>query len=57
MDDLGVAAEKRQVSRHTIVKAHPEGDNQIGVQQGAIGLHGAVHAHHAEAQGMIHRDR
>jgi len=57
MDNPGIAAEKIQVACHAIVKAHPEGDDQIGVEQGTIGLHSAVHAHHAEAQGMIHRNR
>ena len=57
MDDLRIPAEKIQVTCHAIVKAHSERDHQIGVEQGPVGFHRAVHAHHAEAQGMVYRDR
>ena len=55
MNDLGIDGEGIQVSGHPVVETHAQGNDQIGVQQGAICFHRTVHAHHAKAQWIIHR--
>ena len=50
VNDPGVRRESRHVSGHTIVEAHPEGDQQVRRLDGAIGVFPAVHPHEAEAE-------
>ena len=46
-----------EVAGDPVVEAHAQGDEQIGVLDGLVDLGHAVHAHHAEAERMIFRDR
>ncbi len=61
---LGVSA---QIAGDAIIKAHTDGDEEIGFLNGVINPSLAVHAHHAEVQRIVggeaadaeerHRDR
>ncbi len=55
VDDIGVLGVLLKLAGHPVVEAHAEGNQQIGLHDGAVGLDGAVHAHHAQTQGVIRR--
>ena len=55
MDNLRTDGESRQIARHPVIEAHPEGDDQIGIQQRSIGFHSPVHPHQTETQWMVDR--
>src|SRR5882762_7934470 len=49
---LGVSA---QIAGDAIIKAHTDGDEEIGFLNGVIDPRLAVHTHHAEIQGIVGR--
>ena len=57
MNNLRVAGEARRVAGHAVVEAHAHRDQQVGMLDGAIDVHLAVHARHAEMQRMILGER
>ena len=50
VDDLGAAGEGREVAGHPVVEPEPDPDDQVGLLDGAVDVHLAVHARHAEVQ-------
>ena len=46
--DLAVLGEFRHLARHAIVESHAEGQQQVGLVHGVVGIHAAVHAQHVE---------
>src|SRR5258705_12595835 len=50
---LGVSA---QIAGDAIIKAHTDGDEEIGFLNGVINPSLAVHAHHAEIQRIVGRE-
>ena len=55
MDDETVLGEGRHLSRHAIVEADAEGEEEIGLVDGVVGVDAAVHAEHVERQRAICR--
>ena len=53
VDDLAVLAELFDFARHAVVEPHAEGDQQIGLFDGVVGVHRAVHAEHVERQRVV----
>ena len=53
VNHFGVRREGRQTSRHAIVEAYAEGDQQIAVGHRHVGGVAAVHAGHADEVGMV----
>ena len=53
MDHLGVGGEGGQFAGHPVVEAHTHGDQQVAVADGPVGIRGAVHARHVEAERMV----
>ena len=51
--DLAVLAEFVHLARHAIVEPHAEGDQQIGLIDGVIRIHRAVHAEHVERERVV----
>ena len=56
MDDLGVRAELRDVVRDAVGKPCSDGENDVGVVHGHVGLIGAVHAEHSEEASVSCRE-
>ena len=56
LDLLGLGGVSFQVAGHTVVKAHAQGDQEIGVLNGVVHPGFAVHSHHAEIQRMRGRE-
>ena len=52
MDDLRPAGERREVAGHPVVEPEADADDQVGLLDGAVDVHLAVHARHAEVQRM-----
>ena len=50
VDDEAVLGEGRHLSRHPIVEADAEGEEEIGLVDGVVGVDAAVHAEHVERQ-------
>src|SRR4029077_6662 len=50
---LGISA---QVAGDTVIKAHADGNEEIGLLNGVVHPRFAVHAHHAEVQRIIGRE-
>ncbi len=57
VDNLRVTGKARGVAGHAVVEAHAHRDEQVGMLDGAIDVHFAVHARHAEMQRMILGER
>ena len=57
VDHVGILGVLIELAGDPVVKAHAEADNQVGIHDRPVGLDGAVHPHHAEAQGVIDRHR
>ena len=57
VDFLGLGRVGAEFSRHAIVEAHAQGDQQIGFLNGFVDPGFAVHAHHAQVQRMRRRER
>jgi hypothetical protein len=57
VDHLGITGEIVQVAGDPVIEAHAQGNDQIGIHQGPVGFHGPVHAHHAQAHRVVHRQR
>ena len=54
---LAFGAYARQLAGDAIVEPHAEGDQQVGVLDGVVDPGLAVHAHHAEVERMMRRQR
>ena len=52
VDDLGAPRERREVAGDAIVEAEPHADDEVGLLDGAVDVHLAVHAGHAEVERM-----
>ena len=67
MNDLAMLGKLAELSGHPVIEANTKGEKQIGFIDGVVGIDGAVHAKHVEAEVMIvwettqaqqgHRDR
>lgn len=55
VDHAGVAAEVFRVARHTVVEAHPGGDQQVALLIADVRTVVAVHAQHADVAGIVAR--
>ncbi len=53
VDDLAVLGELADLARDAVVEAHAEGQQQVGFVDGVVGVDGAVHAEHVQAQKVI----
>ena len=49
---LRAAREAREVAGHPVVEPEPDADDQVGLLDGAVDVHLAVHPGHAEMQRM-----
>ena len=45
-----------QIAGHAVIKTHTDGDQEVGFLNGVIDPGFAVHAHHAEIEGIIGRE-
>ena len=50
VDDLAMLGELRHLAGHAVVEANAEGQQQIGLVDGQVGIDAAVHAQHVERQ-------
>ncbi len=48
MDDLGVGGEGFEPSGHAVVEAGADGNQQVAVLDGVVGISRAVHAEHIQ---------
>ncbi len=48
VDDLRMRKITGEVAGHAIVKAHPYGDDQVGILDSEVGIGLAMHPHHAQ---------
>lgn len=55
VDDSGVRTEHADGSRHTVVKACGQGDDQVRFIHGIVGKHGSVHAQPSEGERVSFR--
>jgi hypothetical protein len=46
VDDLAMLAELLHFSRHAIVEPHAQGDQEVGLVHGVVGVHRTMHAEH-----------
>ena len=53
VDDLAVLGELADLAGHAVVEAHAERQQQVGLVDGVVGVDGAVHAEHVQAQVML----
>ena len=53
---LPCLANSVDLAGHAVVEAHAEGQQQVGVVDGVVGVDGAVHAEHVQAEVMIGRE-
>ena len=53
VDDLAVLGELAHLAGHAVVEADAEGQQQVGVVDGVVGVDGAVHAEHLQAEEML----
>ncbi len=53
VDDLAVLGELADLAGDAVVEADAEGQQQVGVVDGVVGVDGAVHAEHLQAQEML----
>ena len=56
VDLLGLRRVGAELAGHAVVETHAQGDQQIGFLNGLIDPGFAVHAHHAQIQGMRGRE-
>ena len=57
MDDLGVRHPRVHFAGHAVVKACADGDQQIALGNGVVGVRRAVHSEHPQRQGVGFRER
>ena len=50
---LPCLANSRHLAGHAVVEAHAEGQQQVGLVDGVVGVDGAVHAEHLQAEEML----
>ena len=50
---LPCLANSRDLAGHAIVEAHAEGQQQVGLVDGIVGIHAAVHAQHVQRQRIV----
>ena len=53
VDDLAVLGELGQLAGHAVVEPHAERQQQVGVVDRVVRVHGAVHAEHVQAQVVV----
>ena len=53
VDDFGVFREFAELARDPVVEAGADGQDQVGVADGHVGGIGAVHAEHADPEGIV----
>ena len=53
VDDLRPAGELRHLAGHAIVEPHAEGQQQVGIVDGVVGIHAAVHAQHVQRERIV----
>ena len=53
VDDLAVLGELADLAGDAVVEAHAKRQQQVGVVDGVVGVNGAVHAEHLQAQEML----
>ena len=53
VDDLAVLGELGELAGDAVVEADAEGEEEVGIVDGVVGVHGAVHAHHVEAEVVV----
>src|SRR5262249_214615 len=51
--DLAVLRKLPDLAGDTVVEADAEGQEQVGLVDGVVGVHGAVHSEHLQAQEVI----
>lgn len=51
--NLAMLGEFRKFPRDAIVEPHPEGQQQVGIVDGVVGIDGTVHAQHMQAEVMV----
>ena len=56
VDDLAVLGELGELAGHAVVEAHAEGQQQVGLVDGVVGVDRAVHAEHVQGQVMVGRE-
>src|SRR5262249_5618111 len=53
VDDLAVFGEFADLAGDAVVEAHAQGQQQVGLVDGVVGVYGAVHAEHLQAQEVL----
>ena len=53
VDDLAVLGELADLAGDAVVEADAEGQQQVGLVDGVVGVDGAVHAEHLQAEEML----
>ena len=53
VDLFGVGGVAGEVAGDAVVEAHAEGEEEVGLLDGVVDPGLAVHAHHAEREGMV----
>ena len=56
VDDLAVLGELADLAGHAVVEAHAEGQQQVGLVDRVVGVDGAVHAEHLQAEVVVGRE-
>ena len=56
VDHRGIGSEAGELARHAIIESSAQGDEQVRLLQGADSSDGAMHARHAQLQGVIVRE-
>ena len=56
VDDLAVLGELADLAGDAVVEAHAEGQQQVGLVDGVVGVDGAVHAEHVQAEEVLARE-
>ena len=57
VDDLGVGREGAEAAGDTVVEPHPEGDEQVRLLDGQVGVGHAVHSRHPHVKEVLRRER
>ena len=52
----GVLTENVKLTGNTVVPAATDRKNQVAIENGLVGVHGAVHAEHTERKFMVGRE-
>jgi len=52
VDDLRPGGELAHLAGDAVIEAHADGDEEVGLLDGIVGVGGAMHAHHLESEGV-----